>query len=312
MALTYPMTELILHHYETSPFSEKVRLALGVKKLSWRSVVIPMVAPKPDLVPLTGGYRHTPVLQIGADIYCDTRMILREIDRRHPERPLIDARTEGLSAAIEAWAERDLFWPIARYLTGTNAEAQQGFHADRAALRGKKAPRIERVQAAARSSLPLVEAQLPLVDSMVRRSPTFLLSDQVCQADLALYHALWFLKILPIDCSSVLDPYPEVRAWMERVAALGHGSSEVLLAKDALAIAASREPEAMGSSAPLSHDPALGEQVSIRPDGYTTDDVSGELAHIGRHEIVLRRYSPEVGKIAVHFPRLGYSIRKQT
>jgi glutathione S-transferase len=78
------MTELILHHYDRSFYSEKVRLALGLKVLSWRSVRVPVILPKPDLMPLTGGYRKTPVLQIGADVYCDTRLILRELERRHP------------------------------------------------------------------------------------------------------------------------------------------------------------------------------------------------------------------------------------
>ena len=62
------MPEIILHHYPTSPFSEKIRRIFGYKKLAWRSVEIPRSAPKPDLMPLTGGYRRTPVMQIGADI----------------------------------------------------------------------------------------------------------------------------------------------------------------------------------------------------------------------------------------------------
>ena len=60
---------LILHHYDTSPFSEKIRLALRLKNLAWTSVTIPNIMPKPDLLALTGGYRRTPVLQIGADIF---------------------------------------------------------------------------------------------------------------------------------------------------------------------------------------------------------------------------------------------------
>ncbi|CAF0793916.1 unnamed protein product [Adineta ricciae] len=63
--------ELILHHYESSPFGEKIRLALGLKNLHWRSVINSVVPPRPFLTPLTGGYRRIPVLQIGADIYCD-------------------------------------------------------------------------------------------------------------------------------------------------------------------------------------------------------------------------------------------------
>jgi glutathione S-transferase len=58
------MADLILHHYANSPFSEKVRIALGIKQRAWKSVLIPNIMPKPDLMPLTGGYRRTPVISI--------------------------------------------------------------------------------------------------------------------------------------------------------------------------------------------------------------------------------------------------------
>ena len=75
---------LILHHYDASPFSEKVRLVLGLKRLAWHSVLVPEVMPKPDYVPLTGGYRRVPALQIGAHVHCDTARILAELVARHP------------------------------------------------------------------------------------------------------------------------------------------------------------------------------------------------------------------------------------
>jgi glutathione S-transferase len=81
--------EIIFHHYPTSPFSEKIRLIFGIKKLVWRSVEIPNMMPKPDLVPLTGGYRRTPVMQIGADIICDTQLIARELERRFPAPSIV-------------------------------------------------------------------------------------------------------------------------------------------------------------------------------------------------------------------------------
>ena len=77
------MPELVLHHYPTSPFSEKVRLVLGFKRLAWRSVIVPSLLPKPDVMALTGGYRRTPFLQIGADIYCDSALMCRVIDALH-------------------------------------------------------------------------------------------------------------------------------------------------------------------------------------------------------------------------------------
>src|SRR5260370_6575883 len=77
--------ELILHHYDFSSFSEKVRLVLGMKGIEWRSVSIPSTLPKPDYMPLTGGYRRAPALQIGADIYCDSVRIIAELEERFPE-----------------------------------------------------------------------------------------------------------------------------------------------------------------------------------------------------------------------------------
>ena len=76
------MPDLILHHYPQSPVAEKVRVVLGIKNVAWRSVQIPRLPPKPDLMPLTGGYRRTPVLQVGADVYCDSQCIIRELERR--------------------------------------------------------------------------------------------------------------------------------------------------------------------------------------------------------------------------------------
>src|SRR5262245_44870368 len=87
------MTDIILHHYETSPYSEKVRLGLGLKGLAWGSVEIPVIMPKPDLTALTGGYRKTPVLQIGADIYCDSQLIMANSSAGIPPRAFIPPAT---------------------------------------------------------------------------------------------------------------------------------------------------------------------------------------------------------------------------
>ena len=44
------MPEIILHHYPRSPYAEKIRIALGLKALAWRSVQIPPWMPKPELL----------------------------------------------------------------------------------------------------------------------------------------------------------------------------------------------------------------------------------------------------------------------
>ena len=55
---------IILHHFVESPFSEKIRIVFGLKNIAWTSVRISRIMPRPDLMPMTGGYRRTPVMQM--------------------------------------------------------------------------------------------------------------------------------------------------------------------------------------------------------------------------------------------------------
>lgn len=303
------MTELILHHYDFSPFAEKIRLAFGLKGLAWRSVTQPSYMPKPDLVPLTGGYRHIPVMQAGADVWCDTRCIARELDRRQPAPPLMPPDLAALATAVESWAERDLFWPAVRFASGVNADTMDPkLHVDRAAMRGKAAPSHERLRRAAGRSLAQLRPQLAIVEEMLGHGRPFLLADAPCQADLAVYHGLWFLSALEIDCSADLAPLKRTLAWMQRVAALGYGRVEPMSPQDALSVAAGASPAPDGPSIEDDSLPPLGSTVSIRPEGYVTDAVVGVLASVGRLDLSLRRVDPVLGEMKVHFPRVGYEV----
>src|SRR3984957_5260601 len=104
------MKQLILHHYPMSPFAEKIRLILGFKGVPWSSVHIPNMMPKPDLTALTGGYRKTPVMQIGADIYCDTSLIAEVIEAISPQPMLFASGIAGASRILAQWADSTLFW----------------------------------------------------------------------------------------------------------------------------------------------------------------------------------------------------------
>ena len=305
------MHQLILHHYDFSPFSEKIRLVFGLKKLTWRSVTIPSVMPKPDLVALTGGYRHTPVLQIGADIFCDTRLIARELERRYPQPGLFAPQDRGLALVIEAWAERDLFWPIARYVSGINADKLPSvLHADRAALRGKHTPSIRRLKAVAQSNLGVVHVQLARVEAMLDDERPYLLSETPGLADFAVYHGLWFLGALPIDCSDVLETSTFTKGWMRRLQEIGHCTSTEMSPGEAIEIGRLATPAAQRPSRPRSFDPAIGSRVAVLPEEYTTEAVQGDLVFADEDEIAVHRRSETVGDVVVHFPRVGYVMRQ--
>src|SRR6202051_1718156 len=103
------MSQVILHHYQLSPYSEKIRLALGLKDLNWRSVEIPRWPPRPKLTPMTGGYRRTPILQVGAEFYCDTLHILRAVEKLGTSGALYPKGQEGLAKALGWWIEKGSF-----------------------------------------------------------------------------------------------------------------------------------------------------------------------------------------------------------
>ena len=135
---------IILHHFDASPFSEKIRVIFGFKGLSWSSVRIPRIMPKPDLMPLTGGYRRTPVMQIGADIFCDTQVIIREIERRFPSPTLFPSGGAGLPWALGMWTDRPFFQSAVNLAFGAlGHKVPQEFIDDRSAAARREVRRRE-------------------------------------------------------------------------------------------------------------------------------------------------------------------------
>lgn len=307
------MSELILHHYDFSNFAEKARLMLGFKGLAWKSVEQPPILPKPNLTPLTGGYRRIPVLQEGADLWCDTRLIARELERRVPSPTLFPAATRGAADAIAWWAEQQFMRPVALYVSGINADHMPaGLHEDRARLHGLPPPSIEAVRKAAIRNLHLVRPQIAWLAEMLQDGRSYLLGDQPSIADFAAYHVVWFFKGRHVDCRHELAPYTRLVTWHDRMATIGHGRRSEIDPAEALTVAHTNEPAAPRASQPQDGDPRPGERARVRPSDNARDWVEGEVAFIDSQEIALVRHSPEVGQVAVHFPRLGYDWRRVT
>lgn len=305
---------LILHHYDFSNYSEKVRLVLGFKDCAWQSVSIPAWAPKPDYTPLTAGYRRTPALQIGADVYCDTRLIVDVLDSLAPSPPLYPgtapARTRALAEALVHWAETSLFRPLALYITGRHAQRfPAAFHADRAMLHGKPSPTLAQVQAAAVKYLPQVLPQLAMLEDLLAPEQPYVLGEAVSLADFALYGAPWFLATIGGE-SALPAGLPRMQAWMSRIAALGHGRPRELSAAAALAIARDAEPEPLAAEQTTTPEGiAPGTLVVVEPlDQHSP--ATGRLLAATQTRITLATADERCGGVHVHFPRLGYRLRR--
>lgn len=184
------MPGIILHHYPRSPFAEKVRLALGLKGLEYASVTIPAWMPKPDLLPLTGGYRRTPVMQVGAEVYCDTRLILRVLERMHPDPSLFPGGTEALATTLGWGIEKAIFNPVIGIVVGLTGHAYKreliedrgpffGFSLEHEDNLRQQAPFTDRVA-----------AHLAALSEMLADGRPFLLGPAPSAADLCAYHPL--------------------------------------------------------------------------------------------------------------------------
>ena len=301
------MSDMILHHYPTSPFSEKVRVAFGIKALAWKSVTVPRIMPKPDLMPLTGGYRKTPVLQIGADIYCDTQLILREIERRAPQPTLYPSQSRGLADGLGWWAERSLFGTaVAVLFAKIGPTLPQAFIEDRSKFRGRDF-NLQAMKAADPRTLDAFRAQLHWLETSFSDGRPFLFGTRPSASDCSLYHMVWFVRS---GRPEVLAEFPSVLAWADRLASIGHGTPTTIEAREALAIAKAAEPATPASTGSLDlNGRRLGEQISVTPDDTGRDPVSGELAELSIDEIAIHRHDPLVGDVTVHFPRAGFVLR---
>ena len=304
------MADLFLHHFDLSPFAEKARLMLGFKRLAWRSVQIPIIMPKPDLTVLTGGYRKTPVLQIGADLYCDTRLIAEELERRYPRPTLFPGGHRGLALALAAWSDRAFFEPGAGLSMGTN---RQGL--PQAVIDDRKAffnfMDFDRLEADLGHLTTQLRAQADLVDQQLADGRAFLLGDEPSLADIHAYFPLWMTRANVASAASLLAPFRHLAPWEARVRAIGHGTRS-----EATAAGAHAASRAAAPAPPRGVDPADalglagGERVVVTPEDYGRVPVEGELVTLERHEVAVRRSDPRVGTVVVHFPRLGYRVER--
>ena len=314
------MAELILHHFLTSPFSEKVRLILGYKKLAWKSVLVPGYSPKPDVVALTGGYRRTPLLQIGADIYCDTALIGDVLEHLQPAPTLYPEPVKGLARILAQWADTTLFWAAVKHDLGLQGAVRKfgGAPPDvvKAILEDRKAMGLDLAQLNPADASAAYKSYLRRLSDTLAQQP-YLLGRLPCIADFSAYHALWLAHIRTQPAVDFLQHTPAVKGWIDRMQAIGHGQVEKLDAAQAIAIAANAEPAPAGqgllrdSSFQDEHGIALGSRVSIAAESFGPELTNGELIAATRTHYSLRRTDERAGTVHVHFPRIGYVLNRQ-
>jgi glutathione S-transferase len=306
-------SEIILHNYPQSPVAEKARVALGIKNLPWRSVEIPRLAPKPMLTKLTGGYRRTPVMQIGADIYCDTQCILRELERRYPSPSFFPTGDAGLMWSLSRWTDGALFDLAVKVVLGSAGDGlPKDFAEDRGRLylgsdwaAGLKAANAALPHLASQFRAPLSWANDQLSDGRA-----FLLGDAPAAIDAQMFHVIWFLRGRWDKGPAFLSEFSHLERWEKSVEAIGHGTMTDMSPEDAIQRATDFEPITAPQADPLDPQGLVpGMRVTVSPDlDGGEQPVEGEIVVANADTVTLLWTEPDVGNIGVHFPRAGYRV----
>ena len=300
---------IILHHFDESPFSEKIRIVFGLKDIAWTSVRISRIMPRPDLMPMTGGYRRTPVMQIGADIFCDSQCILRELERRFPKPSLLPDGNAGLAWATAMWTDRSFFQNTVNLVFGSLADkVSQEFIVDREKLRGAKFD-VVAMTAAMPQMRDQLRTHLQWIELQLADGRAWLGGDKAGLVDVNAYMNVWYVRQNMPNADALLAEFGHVRAWETRMRAIGHGLRGEMSTTEALAIAKNAVPQTAEQADP--NDPngrKPGDRVEVMPDDYGKIKVSGEIVALSPQHIAIRRHDPLAGDVVVHFPRAGFLV----
>jgi glutathione S-transferase len=302
------MPDLILHHYPASPLSEKIRVILGLKKLSWCSVEIPNLPPKPDVMPLTAGYRRTPIMQIGADVFCDSQRILSELECRKPSK----ANNTGLVQIINRWCD-DLFHPVVKVaITASSNELPNEFLEDRRKLFLNDYSDIESAKARIPYYTEQVRAQLAQAEISLKEQNGFLISSSASIADASLFALTWFIRRRWKNGAKFLEGFPNICRWEESIKSIGHGTPSDMASEKALDIAKETETTFKAQiDADDIHSLSTGDRVSITPKANTGEKgVRGNVHIAEKNRISVLHKNDRVGTICIHFPKIGYVIER--
>jgi glutathione S-transferase len=276
-------------------------------------VVIPTIMPKPDVVALTGGYRKTPILQIGADIYCDSALIAKKIDELAPSPSLYPTSQATSVLALSQWCDTFLFQVAVSHvfkpanlahMFGNSPETLEAFTKDRAAMRANATTR----RLSSLEAMAAMQTFLTDFERQLGAGAKYAVGDTLTVADFSIYHCLWFMRRAP-SASKLIDPFGNVVAWMTRIAAFGHGTQHEISSSDAVSLA--REAKPLSVAHPQdAGDIRVGDPVEALPTDYGIDATPGTLVNCTLDEFAIRRIDARATDVVVHFPRLNYELRK--
>ncbi|KAL0079550.1 hypothetical protein F4703DRAFT_1875260 [Phycomyces blakesleeanus] len=310
---------VILHWYPESPFAQKIAWALNYKKVDYKTVLINMIEPRPLRRPLDGGYRKTPILQIDNHIFCDTKVIIAELEKRYPEPSLYPATrlgqaTEALCKAFSQWTDNTLFFSVVPQFLSMGIP--DVIVKDRSAYSGTKID-VDQISAIAPFLKLELQAQFEVAEQLLlendQGSKEWVLDTQLpSMADFHLATDTAFAGGL-VGESWLKKNFPTLSAHKTRVLKVGgYEKTEDMpriSAEEALEIAKKESLEFVGEVKSTGTPLKAGVLVSVTPLDNGKIPVVGSLVHLTSQEVVLKHIDRESSlEVFIHFPIIGFAI----
>ena len=170
-------------------------------------------------------------------------------------------------------------------------------------MRSVGAPRLTPADGAVQ-----LKAHLAALNAQLAAGGPWLLGASPSIADFSVGHCLWFIRLAK-PVAYLLDDYPAIGPWLDRLLAIGHHQHTVMSSTEAIAVAADAAGHAPVGVAPgLGFD--AGQAITVAATDYGSDAVAGTLVGLSSESVTLRRQDPRAGTVHVHFPRFGVQIKK--
>ncbi len=306
--------QLILHRSLKSPYAQKAMLLMGYLDQSYLSVVAPKGVPRPIQEKLVGNYaRRIPILQIGADMYCDTELIMRVLARRTGSTSLLSypsqSDAEAWVAKIEAQGALALMgalspWELIKaYFRNMSPRDAWQFITDRAKLR-KHLPADQRQMTAAEKRAN-ARAWLEELNQHLQGRRFLLTDSEPSSVDFTAFTMIYYHNM--INRLSLADGLNNLHRWFASMEAFGTGAFSEISGQQALDIARENEPAPVSEH--LLASDRIGQAISYTNKGFMTEineAVNGVVVGEDERTLVLGREDHDVGSVHVHFPKLWY------
>lgn len=100
-----PHNDIVLFHYQFSPYARRIIWYLTLRGIDYAQCIQPPYLPREDISALGVKYRRIPLMSIGRDIYCDTRLILQKLEERFPDGALGASQPDhkAVEKLLESW-----------------------------------------------------------------------------------------------------------------------------------------------------------------------------------------------------------------